>query len=230
MSVTSDGATELRTLALGLGLARLEDLGDPGLGTPVRRSRTSWVIRVTCQSEEIYVKTYDYPGIRDRVRGLLRNTAPWTPSRARREAEAAHGLAAHGFEAAEVRGWADFRRLGLLRRAVLATRAFPGRPLDEVLPLAEPGRRAAVAAAVGSFVARLHRLGFRDRNLDLRNLLLAEDGDRLRLCKIDSPRHRLVRPGSPRDDLAAADWARLLPQLEVFGLGDAALRAAAQVT
>lgn len=230
MSVPSDGATQLRTLALGLGLARLEDLADPGLGTPVRRSRTSWVIRVNCQSEEVYVKTYDYPGLGDRVRGLLRNTAPWNRSRARREAEAAQWLAAHGFAAAEVRGWVEFRRFGLLCRAILATRTFPGRPLDEVLPLAEPRQRAAIAAEVGTFVARVHRLGFRDRNLDLRNLLLAEEGDRLRLCKIDSPRHRLVRPGPPTDELAAADWARLLPQLEVYGVGADARRAAALVT
>jgi hypothetical protein len=49
------------------------------------------------------------------------------------------------------------------------------------------------------------------------------------VTKIDSPRYRLVRRGQPDDRLARADWARLLPQLEPFGIADET-RAAAPPT
>lgn len=227
MSVRTDGPTQLIPLSQALGLAGPEQLGDPGLGTLVRRARSSWVTRVTHSGKEVYIKTYDYPRVADRLRGALRNTGPFTPSRARREAEAAAWLAQHGFLAAEVVGVAEFRTLGFVRRAILATRAVHGQPLDRLLPEAAPPARAAIGAALGDFVGRLHRLGFRDRNLDLRNLLLAEEATTLRLCKIDSPRYRLVRPGPADDALASADWARLLPQLEPYGLVEVTLHAAA---
>ena len=76
----------------------------------------------------------------------------------------------------------------------------------------------------------MHDLGFRDRNLDLRNLLLADDRSSLAIAKIDSPRHRLVRIGEPNDRLARADWTRLLPQLDAFGIAAVALRAAGLAT
>jgi hypothetical protein len=79
-------------------------------------------------------------------------------------------------------------------------------------------------------VAKLHRLGFRDGNLDLRNLLLANDRSQLVLTKIDSPRYRIVRAGKAHDARARADWDRLRPQLRVFEIEDAALEAASQVT
>ena len=81
--------------------------------------------------------------------------------------------------------------------------------------------RVATARAVGLFVRALHRAGFRDRNLDLRNLIV--DGDRV--TKIDSPRHRLVEPGDHDDALRRADWDRLLPQLAAFGVERAAYEA-----
>ena len=76
-----------------------------------------------------------------------------------------------------------------------------------------------MAQRVEHFVHDLHRAGFRDRNLDLRNLIV--DGDAV--CNIDSPRHRVVAPGRCEDALARADWQRLLPQLAALGVdGEAA--------
>lgn len=227
MSLRTDGRTQLTALSQALGLKGSEELGDPALGTLVRRARSSWVTRLNHLGEEVYIKTYDYPRLSDRLRGALRNTGPFTPSRAAREAAAANWLAEHGFQGARVVGLAEFRTLGFVRRAILATAAVAGKPLNHALRDAIPPARAAIGAALGDFVARLHRLGFRDRNLDLRNLLLVEDGETLRLCKIDSPRFRLVRPGPPVDALAQADWARLLPQLEPYGLVEVTLHAAA---
>jgi hypothetical protein len=128
-----------------------------------------------------------------------------------------------------VTGVVEHRRLGFVATAILVTEAWPGEPVDAWLDrLPEPDCRQ-LAAELGRFVAHLHRLGFRDGNLDLRNLLARRAGDGFRLTKIDSPRYRIVRSGTRHDRLRAADWARLLPQLRARGLADAALAAAAQV-
>jgi hypothetical protein len=142
------------------------------------------------------------------------------------EAAALAWLQARGFPGPRVAGLVEWRRFGLLARALLVTEAWPGVALDTLLPTLSPDSRQHLAHALGRFVGALHRLGFRDRNLDLRNLLAAATADGgFLIAKIDSGRHRLVRPGPPRDRLARADWARLLPQLRPFGL-DAVARAA----
>lgn len=84
----------------------------------------------------------------------------------------------------------------------------------------------AVAAAIGELVGRLHHLGFRDRNLDLRNLLVQRTAEGWQIAKIDSPRWRLVRPGARIDAATRADWLRLGPQLAAFGVLEAARAAA----
>jgi hypothetical protein len=111
--------------------------------------------------------------------------------------------------------------------AILVTVAWPGQSLDRLLPELPEARRQQLAKDLGHFVANLHRRGFRDRNLDLRNLLARERPDRsFELCKIDSGRFRIVAAGHSDDALARADWDRLLPQLEPFGIA-APVRAAA---
>lgn len=230
----SDAAAQLRRLASGLRLCRTFDLGDPQLGEPVAASRTSWVRRVRILASDYFVKTYDYKSLGARLRGALRNTGPLRKSRAQREAIALSWLRSHGFAAPEPVGWEEFRSFGLLRRAILVTSAFPGRSLDAVLPELPAPARAEVGVALGAFVARLHAAGFRDGNLDLRNLLLHEDRSALSFAKIDSPKFRIVPKGRADDRWVRADWARLLPQLEPFALTeivrDAAAAAATQVT
>ncbi len=117
--------------------------------------------------------------------------------------------------------------MGLLARATLVTTAFDGTPADQLLAQLNPGERRELAQAIGRLVGRLHSLGFRDRNLDLRNLLVARDGATFVVAKIDSPRFRLRAAGRTGDDLARADWARLLPQLAVWGVAGDAQSAAA---
>jgi hypothetical protein len=82
-----------------------------------------------------------------------------------------------------------------------------------VLPTLEATERRALANAIRRLLRELHNLGFRDRNFDLRNLLVQRTPTGWHIAKIDSPRHRLVRPGTTGDRLAAADWRRLEPQL-----------------
>lgn len=207
-------AALLQRLQLPLG-----GLLDRSLGSPVSEHRTSWVRRLQVHGEDYFVKVYDYPGAGDRWRGLLRFTGPWNDSRARREAQALHWLQQQGFPTPGVVAVAERRCLGVLRSAVLITEAWPGEPLDRLMPRLDHGQRDELAAALCGVVRELHARGFRDRNLDLRNLLARRvEGRGWQIAKIDSPRWRLVRPGRGEDRLARADWRRLAPQLAAFGL------------
>ena len=180
--------------------------------------RSSWVTRVETSLGPAYAKTYDYPSWSDRVRNWCRWTAPWRASRARREWRALHWLRAHGFAAPSPIACWEWRTAGFLRRATLLTAAFDGERADDLLARLDRDARQRVADAIRDTVRALHRSGFRDRNLDLRNLLVRMDGERFEVAKIDSPRHVLRRPGGDDDALARADWARLLPQLAAFGV------------
>ncbi|GAB4147563.1 MAG: hypothetical protein Fur0037_15800 [Planctomycetota bacterium] len=211
------GAPELRTLEAALATDE-DGLSSRGLGRPITDRRTSWVRSVEIGSNIYYIKTYDYPTWRARLRGTLRNTGPARPSRAAREAAAARWLRAHGFEAPLPVAVLERRRLGFLSRAVLVTRAWPGEPVDRILRgLGEEARRS-LCEELFAFVARLHRAGFRDRNLDLRNLLARPIEGGWQFAKLDSPRFRLRRPGNARDSLARADWTRLREQLQASGV------------
>jgi hypothetical protein len=212
------GGEVLSQLALRLGLPGPGHLSSWTLGLEVRTTRSSWVRRVSDGAQVYYIKTYDYPRLRDRLRGALRNT--WLrPSRATREWDALTWLRAHDFHAPRPVGVLERRRLGWLHRALVVTEAWPGEPLDRLLPRLDAAQRRSLGAAVVAWVERLHHLGFRDRNLDLRNLLARPAGPGWDIAKIDSPRHRLVQPGRPRDRLAHEDWSRLLPQLQVLAPG-----------
>ncbi|MCR9247598.1 MAG: hypothetical protein NXI31_21445 [bacterium] len=182
--------------------------------------------KVRSEAGELHVKTYDYPTWRDRWRGALRFTGPGRASRATREFDALQWLRAHLNEGVEPVGVWENRRAGFLTRAVLITHTFPGRALDELL--AETEQRTDLAIALGHFVGRLHAHGFRDGNLDLRNLLAGPDKARgsWQICKIDSPRYHVTAPGRRSDTAITRDWDRLRPQLEPFGIVRAVLQAA----
>jgi hypothetical protein len=207
------GVEELAGLAGSARALRLDVLSSPELGVAVRSSRSSWVRRVRSGDTDYFVKTYDYPGLAT-LRGLFRNTL-LRPSRASCEWTALAWLQAAGFAAPAPVCVLERRRLGFLRRAVLVTRAFAGEQVDFVLARSTPAERRELAAAVTATVQALHARGFRDGNLDLRNLIARRDGAGWTIAKLDSPRWRLARGGA-RDRLARADWARLMPQLRAF--------------
>jgi hypothetical protein len=135
-----------------------------------------------------------------------------------REFDALAWLQANGFPGPRPLAALVWRRFGFVTRACLVTTSFGDGPADAILPGLDPAARQQLAAAIAAFVRELHRRGFRDRNLDLRNLLVARDANGWRIAKIDSPRHVLRPPGVADDALARADWARLGPQLRVFGV------------
>ncbi|MCA8966819.1 MAG: phosphotransferase [Planctomycetes bacterium] len=196
------------------GLPEFASLGGRELGEPVTDHCSSWVRRLPHASGAFYVKTYDFPTWRSRLAAVGRRPlAAWT-SRARREFSALQWLRNKGFAAPEPIAVATWRRCGLLARAVLVTRELPGERCDVLLSrLPEAAPRRDLAAAIGRFVAALHASGWRDRNLDLRNLLALHGEHGWQLAKLDSPRFRLRAAGRADDRLARADWQRLLPQL-----------------
>jgi len=199
------------------GLDRLERLSDRGVGEVVTDHPTTWVRRVMVGTQDCYVKTYDYPTWRDRGRGLGRNTA-LARSRPVQEEAALKWLLSHGFGGPAGLAVVEARRLGFLRRATLVTAAWPGRPLDQLLPsLSEPDRDGLLQELNG-LVHRLHRAGFRDGNLDLRNLLARQNLGGWEIVKIDSPRFRLVAAGEPNDRWARQDRDRLRDSLKAAGV------------
>jgi hypothetical protein len=210
-----------------LGQPDAQRLADPGLGHPIATSRSSWVRHIESAASGYFIKVYNYQSLAGRLRGIRRNTGPCTQSRALREARALLWLAKQGFPAPRPVVVLEARRWKLLTKAVLVTVAWPGQRLDRLLPELPSVRRQQLAQDLGRFVAEMHRRGFRDRNLDLRNLLARERPDQtFELAKIDSGRYRILAPGRGEDALARADWDRLLPQLEPFGLASVVRHAA----
>lgn len=136
-----------------------------------------------------------------------------------------HWLQEHDFPTAKPLACLEWRKCGFLARATLVSANFGGGAADRILPTATPTERRAIAQAIGELVTRLHAAGFRDRNLDLRNLLVRNDDGQLTIAKIDSPRYRIVPSGRRAQLLADADWQRLLPQLAAFELDDVAVAA-----
>lgn len=193
--------------------------GDRDFGEVIVDHRTSWVRRAVIDSECMFVKTYDYSSYLSVARGWLRNTGPFCRSRAAAEFDALSWMRQQGLPAPQPIGVLEHRSFGHLRRAILVTAAFPGTPAHLLMPQLDASERTRLALAIATLVAALHRRGFRDRNLDLRNLIArAEPTGAWLVAKIDSPRHRLLRPGCSTDALARADWARLLTQLTQFGI------------
>lgn len=186
-------------------------LGARELGEVVTDHRTSWVRRHRLADLDVFAKTYDYPGLGDRLRGVLRTTV-LAPGRARREAQALDWLAREGFPAPSVLGIAEVRRRGWLRRSILFLSAWPGRRIDQLLLGLGDARRDRLIAATWRFVDELHAAGFVDGNLDPRNLLARPVGEDFELTKIDSPRHRRFGRGRAPARAIAADRARLAAQ------------------
>jgi Lipopolysaccharide kinase (Kdo/WaaP) family len=208
---------------LAPALPEPERLCARAIGEAVVEHRTSWVRRLPTAAGNIYLKTYEYPTWGDRLRTFGARTGPLARGRARREFDALAWQRQHGLAAPPPLAVFEWRCLGWLRRSLLITAAWPAPTAAAVLPTLPRVQQLALAAAIGVHLRTLHRLGFRDRNYDLRNLLVRPDGATWSIAKIDSPRFRLRRAGDRSDALSRADWARLLPQLAAFDLGSAAL-------
>ena len=211
-------------------LPAFEQLTARSFGSTVVHHRSSWVNRICVDSLDAFIKTYKYMSWNDKLGNLAKWTAPCRRSRAAREWLALTWLNSHDLPTAKPLACWESRHFGFVQQASLLTANFDGEAADQVFANANEAKRSAVAKAIGAFVVTLHGKGFRDRNLDLRNLLIRQDNGQITIAKIDSPRFQLVRPlspsaGSPKDRLADADWQRLLPQLAKFGVANLASKA-----
>ena len=210
----------------------LQVLPDPrhlaarSLGTPVTDHRSSWVRRLPTTLGDVFIKTYQYDTWVSRLRDFCRRTGPGTRSRAAREFDALEWMRNHDLSGPEPLAVLEVRVLEFLAQATLLTTAFPGESVADLMPRLARDERTLVAAAIGKLVGKLHALGFRDGNLDLRNLLAQRTPGGWTITKIDSPRHCLRSPAAREDALVRADWTRLLPQLEPFDVAEV-VRAAA---
>ena len=198
------------------------ELASRDLGITVTDQRSSWVRKIRAGSNVWYFKTYCYEDPIERFANWAKWTAPWRRSRPARECAAYSWLDEHGFPAPRNYACLESRSAGFLKRATLISAEVPGAPADQLLARCGASERGRIAVRIGDFVRALHRTGFRDRNLDLRNLIV----DRDQIFNVDSPRHRIVAARRRDDALARADWRRLLPQLAVHGVRAAAVEAA----
>jgi len=141
-------------------------------------------------------KRFWYPTARDRWSGFLRTTFA-ARSRVAGEARALARMAELGLQPPLALAWGEARRHGFLVDSFLYLRELDARPLDRWLEGArDRDERDATLAALGHFVATLHRAGLVDFDLHLRNVLRSGDGA---LAKIDSPFQRAVaRPWRAR--------------------------------
>lgn len=194
------------------------ELSSRDLGITVTDQRSSWVRKLRTKSGVWYFKTYCYEDPGARLANWAKWTAPWRRSRAARECAAYSWLSAQGFPAPGHYACVESRSAGFLNRATLISAEVPGAPADQLLARCDASERDRIASRIGEFVRALHRTGFRDRNLDLRNLIV----DRDQIFNVDSPRHRIVAARRSDDALARADWRRLLPQLAAYGVRAAA--------
>ena len=204
------------------GLSDLATLSSPSLGEHVTQHETSWVRRWTDGSSVYYIKTYDYPKWGARFKGLGRNTF-LAESRPQREQRALKWLADHGVPIPRVQAVIESRVLvalagGFLARGVLVTEAWEGEPLPALLSILPSDQCTEVLKYLHTFVTRLHSAGFRDRNMNLRNILARKKGEDWQFAKIDSPRFRLVAPGPSKDTWAQEDWQRLNQDLAAMHL------------
>jgi hypothetical protein len=200
------------------------------LGDPVTDHRTSFVRRLATPRGEVFVKTYEYATWPARLRDFGRRTGPFARSRAAREFDALAWMRRQALPGPAPIAVLEWRRMGFLCRATLITPRFPGDDVAALLPALPANQRVELARAIGELVARLHLLGFRDGNLDLRNLIARRDPEGWIVAKVDSPRHRFAARGRAHDRQADADWRRLSPQLEPFVPASVARQAAARVT
>ena len=182
----------------------------PG-GEAVAKSRTTSTVRA--QGEGLgafYLKRYRFPTLADRVRGLFRGTL-FGRCKAEREYENLLRLTGNGLAAPEPIAWGARRAGLLLGEAFLAASAIPDAEradafLARTPPLPRRERTTAIRAAAAG-IAALHKAGYTDGSMALRNLLVARDGTGFKVFKVDCAKGRWrIPPGFPVvEDLARLD-------------------------
>ncbi len=123
------------------------------------------------EEPDLFVKVFTLPGTLARLRYLLR------PSKARREAVIARGVAERGFQVAAPIATGEQRTIGVLVRSFSVVRARPARDLETIL--AEPGlatqTRRALLDAFARFSRKLHDAGIDQDDTSPNNFLVTDE-------------------------------------------------------
>ncbi|MCU0722521.1 MAG: lipopolysaccharide kinase InaA family protein [Planctomycetes bacterium] len=180
-------------------------------GETAASSRTTSTVRARAEGfGAFYLKRYRFPSLADRLRGTFRGTL-FGPCRADREYENLMRLREKGLPVPEPLAWGARRGLLFRREAFLATRAIDGAEradafLARLGSLPRKDRSAAVRAAAEA-VAALHKAGYTDGTMALRNLLLRKEDGAWKAFKVDCAKGRFrIPPGfAVVEDLAKLD-------------------------
>jgi len=153
------------------------------------------------------LRRYQHGGLFGRFTGMLH----WGPSRALLELRVTTRAEAAGAPVPHVVCLVLWPAAGPFWSALIGTREERGATdLLEFLRVAEdPGERRAILREVGAAVRRLHDAGVDHRDLQLRNILVVEEGGARRIVVIDLDRAVY----HPRGRLAARLRARNLGRL-----------------
>ncbi|MEN6472590.1 MAG: glycosyltransferase [Syntrophaceae bacterium] len=165
-------------------------------------SKTTTVKAGMYQAERIYLKRYNFKGLKDTLKNVFRT------GRAFRSARAADMLAALGIDTPEVLFACEKRVFGVLLESYIATRGLEA--VDLVKAVQSHGPRDMIAVA--RFIRRLHEMGVLPVDLKGENLLIEASG-RVYLIDLDRvKRRRYLRMNSIARNLSYlnASFARTL--------------------
>ncbi len=173
---------------------------DRSLPSPVQSSRTTAVFRISLPNlpGEISLKIYSYKRVRQVMKGFFRNTF-FGSSRAKQEWTNLIRLRSMGIPTPEPVAVLEMRQFRALRVCALATAWVKNAvTLDRLLLTASSTQVRRIALGLARLVARMHRCGYVDGDLHLRNLLVEVDasgeGDSAgKILKIDSPAGTMSR-------------------------------------
>ncbi|MHC4601401.1 MAG: lipopolysaccharide kinase InaA family protein, partial [Planctomycetota bacterium] len=162
---------------------------------PVAASRSTRVIRCALRDGgAVFVKRYVYPTLGDRLRGMFRGTL-FGMDKARREFENLRRMAGKGWPVP--RPLEAARRTGrwFLRECTLVTAEIEGKPVraDAFLrrdPAPSWKRRGEGIVAAATLVRAMHREGYTDGSLALRNLLVRVAAGKIEVFKVDCAKGR----------------------------------------
>jgi hypothetical protein len=119
-----------------------------------------------------------------------------TPTRAPYELDVSLRLDEYGIATPQVLGYAIYHAGGILRRCDVVTREIPkSRDLSDVLVHGSEEQRDAGLVITAQLIGQLAGVGARHQDLNVKNILLAEDVDGVRAYVLDVDRVSFHAPG-----------------------------------
>ena len=153
----------------------------------LNRSKTALMKSGALDSNTIYLKRYNFKGIKDAIKNIFRK------SRAQRAFDAALMLECMGLDTPDVLFACEKRRLGVLLESYIATQGIPA--IDLVKHVQQKAYDDNDIIMLARYIRRIHEMGIMHTDLKGENLLInikdifLIDLDRLRKLRFISHRH-----------------------------------------